>query len=95
MLQIILTHKICTFKIGNITNLRSIGSDHLPLLVEVEDLKPPKVKNIKMYNKIDKDNVKVILNNRNTNRAYQTIKIDEKVKKLHEMLTKIDNSIPT
>ena len=95
MLQIILTHKIRTFKIGNITNLSSIGSDHLPLLIEVEDLNPPKVKNIKMYNKIDKDNVKDILNTRNTNRAYQTIEIDEKVKKLHEMLTKIDNSIPT
>ena len=92
VLNIVLTHKNKFFSIEKITSLEDIGSDHLPVLIELGNVSLDKtLKNIKLYNKIDKKFVVETLNKRNKDKAFTVPEIDNKIRKLHDLLNEIDS----
>ena len=89
-----MTHNKRSFKIENIQNLQNIGSDHLPVLIMLQNLKKNDQRSIKLYHKINKERVKEKLNHRNKEKVFTTEEINQKVTKLHTILNDIDKEIP-
>ena len=86
VLQILLLNKYKNFEVTNIQSLNNIGSDHLPVRIEFKNLKNDERKTIKMYYRIDHNQVNAILETRNTNKVFTKSEIDNKINKVHNML---------
>lgn len=94
VVDIILTHKRRSFKIKQIDSLNEAISDHLPIIIHIENSsKIGEQKNIKLYHKIDKKRVNDIFDKRNREKAFTINEIDQKVIELHKMINEIE--IPT
>ena len=94
VLGMILSNKKKNFKVSTIETLKEEISDHLPIVIKLENIFiHEQNKKIKLYHKINKNKVNDIFQQRNKEKAFTNMEIDNKVNKINAMIMEIE--IPT
>ena len=96
-IQQIMNSIIRNFSITNVESLETIGSDHLPMLFEIQpfDNLIRDKKGIKLYHKLNMSSAEIIISNLNSFPSSSTEDIEKKTKNFQKALSDIDKLIQT